>query len=825
MFRFLKPPELSDPELNRLTRLLFWMILPQLLSIVGYTVLTLIIDWARLHRHLIVGSVLIAGNLIALAANLRGRPRLAAMINAAVVFLIATGSMLVADGIGVGAIGGYLYLVLSVGVSLGNFRSFVVGVLSLAAGLVSVLIQSKGLIPLSHISISPLQNWAIFACFVVIFFVLQVVARRSLNEALRRAREELALRTRAERDLRQSEERFRFLADATFEGLCIVEEGEILFANRQLADMVGFSTQELVGMDTSSLVADEERERLLEIRRQPEVIDTLIGVRKDGSRFPAEIRRRPMIYFGRTVQSIAVRDMSESERLRAAKSESESKYRDIVNSVRDAVFSISPDGALSSLNPAFREITGLDERDWINHHFRELLHPDDVRLAVTLFARVIRGGIGEPVELRIRTKGQDYATVEVVASPQSRGGVVVGALGVARDVTERNALTGEVRRMQRLDTIGALAGGMAHDLNNTLAPILPAIGLVRASGIDPSLDNILGIVEQSVYRGRDIVQQVLTFARGRDDDFGVIQLRYLVPELHSILRSTFPSTIFVDVSMPRNLSPVRGNATQLHQVLMNLCLNARDAMPEGGRLSIAARNIPGAGAVPQAVEVTVADTGSGVPEAIRGEIFKPLFTTKEAGKGTGLGLSTVVNIVREHEGTIDVENGPDGGAVFTIHLPAEGASTSDAVAAGGAGGVPQGRGRHVVIVDDDRSVGEICRQTLEAYGYDPVVFSTGPEAIEHVRGRGAGNPSVVVLDFRLPFVTASHTIRELRSLDPDLRAVALVDQDTVPKNFLSWWHTTTDGGQLGCLRKPFTANELAREIASAVDGLGDGVRP
>ena len=818
MSRFLKPPTLPEPELDRLTRLLFWMILPQVASILGYTILTLIVDWAHLHRHLIVGGVLIVGNLLALAATLRGRARLAAKINAAVVFLIATGSMLVADGIGVGAIGGYLYLVLSVGVSLGNLRSFVVGVLSLAVGLAAIVLESQGLLPLRHIAISPLLNWAIFACFVVIFFVLQVVARRSLNDALRRAQEELALRTQAESELRQSEERFRFLADATFEGLCIVEEGKILFANRQLADMIGFSVDELIGMDTLSLVPEDSTERLLEIRRQPEVIDTLIGVRKDGSRFPAEIRRRPMSYFGRTVQSIAVRDMSESERLRAAKSESENRYRDIVNSVRDAVFSTTPDGRLSSLNPAFREITGLNEADWINRGFPELLHPDDVRLATRLFARVIQGSVGEAVELRIRAKENAYVTVEVVASPQFRDGVVVGALGIARDVTERNALAGQVRRMQRLDTIGALAGGMAHDLNNTLAPILPAIDLVRASGIDPSTENILGIVEQSVYRGRDIVQQVLTFAHRRDNEFGAIQLCYLVPEVHSVLRSTFPANIVIDVEMPRNLSPVRGNATQLHQVLMNLCLNARDAMPGGGRLSIVGRNIPGEDGVPKAVEVTVADTGTGVPEAIQADIFKPLFTTKEAGKGTGLGLSTVVNIVREHEGTIDLENRPDGGAVFKIRIPAESAQASGSEAAAGTSGVPQGRGEHVVIVEDDRSVGEICRQTLEAYGYDPVVFSTGAAAIEHARSRGAGNQSVVVLDFRLPFVTGTHTIRELRSLDPSLQAVALIDQDTDPRNFLSWWHTTANGGQLACLRKPFTATELATAIAAVVNG-------
>ncbi len=820
MLRFLKLPTLPDPELNRLTRLLFWIIVPQLLCILAYTLLTLVVDWAHFQRHLIIFGVLTVGDLLALAATVRGRARLAAMINSMVVFLIATGSMLVVDGIGVGAIGGYLYLVLSVGVSLGNFQSFLVGVVSLAAGLVSILLDSRGIIPLQHISISPLQNWAIFACFVAIFFVLQVVARKSLNEALGRSREELALRTQAEAELRQSEERFRFLADATFEGRCIVEEGRILFANRQLAEMVGYSTEELVGRDTISLVPQEMRERLLEIRKQPEVIDTLVGIRRDGSRFPAEIRRRPMVYFGRTVQSIAVRDMSESQRLKAAKQESENKYRDIVNSVRDAVFSISPSGMLSSLNPAFGEITGLDETDWIGRDFQGLLHPDDVRPALRLFNRVIGGSVGDAVELRIRTKGKSYATVEVVASPLVRDGGVVGVLGIARDVTERNALTGQVRRMQRLDTIGALAGGMAHDLNNTLAPILPAIDLVRASGVDPSIENILGIVEQSVYRGRDIVQQVLTFAHGRDDEFGVIQLRYLVQEVHSILRTTFPSNVAIDVSVPRTLAPVRGNATQLHQVLMNLCLNARDAMPDGGRLSIAASNAPGDGGAPQAVEVRVADTGVGIPEAIQGEIFKPLFTTKEAGKGTGLGLSTVVNIVREHQGSIDFENRVDGGAVFTIRLPAEPTSTSSTEATARSDRVPQGRGQHVVIVEDDRSVGEICRQTLEAYGYDPVVFSTGVAAIEHVRGRGPGNTSVVVVDFRLPFVTAAHTIRELRTIDPDLRAVAMVDQDTVPKDFLSWWHSTVGGGQLECLRKPFTSVELAREIASVADGIG-----
>jgi PAS domain S-box-containing protein len=252
-------------------------------------------------------------------------------------------------------------------------------------------------------------------------------------------------------------------------------------------------------------------------------------------------------------------------------------------------------------------------------------------------------------------------------------------LVINADITERKRLEAEYLRTQRVETIGALAGGIAHDLNNTLAPVLMGINLLRKEPLSPEMARMLELMDKSALRGSDMVKQILSFSRGVGGQLTAIDVRNLVEEMVRLAEKTFPRTIKILTALPENMARVRGNATQLHQVLLNLCVNARDAMPEGGTLTIEAANamldnksLPaGRGLNPGAyVILKVSDTGHGIAPELLGRIFEPFFSTKELNRGTGLGLSTAVGIVKTHGGFLDVASGVGTGSTFKVGLPA-----------------------------------------------------------------------------------------------------------------------------------------------------------
>jgi len=245
-------------------------------------------------------------------------------------------------------------------------------------------------------------------------------------------------------------------------------------------------------------------------------------------------------------------------------------------------------------------------------------------------------------------------------------------------VTDKKRLELEFFRAQRIQSIGALAGGMAHDLNNALAPVLMGLQLLQKQPADEETRRMLSVMEANTHRGADMVRQVLTFSRGRDHDREPLSLGNLVREMEHTVRQTFPKSIKVAALVPPDLWPVMGNATQLHQVLLNLCVNARDAMPAGGELTLATDNaeltaeevaqfpngVPG-----RYVMLIISDTGSGIPPEVLPRIFEPFFTTKPAGQGTGLGLSTLVRIVNQHCGYLNVRSELGRGTTFEVYLP------------------------------------------------------------------------------------------------------------------------------------------------------------
>jgi CheY-like chemotaxis protein len=336
---------------------------------------------------------------------------------------------------------------------------------------------------------------------------------------------------------------------------------------------------------------------------------------------------------------------------------------------------------------------------------------------------------------------------------------------------------------------------------------------------DESTRKILEIMKASAQRGANIVRQILNFARGMEGSRGELQLKHVLRETEQIIRSTFPRSILLRAEFPRDLWTVVGDSTQLHQVLMNLCVNARDAMPDGGELVLSATNVRldqtyvrmHVEARPTSyVVLTVRDTGTGMPAAVQEKIFDPFFTTKPPEKGTGLGLPTVRSIVKSHGGFVTVYSEPGRGSTFKVYLPAaeqEGVEAGEAVSEG----VPMGNGELVLVVDDEISLRDITRQILESYGYRALTAADGTEALALFMEKRS-EVRVVITDMMMPYMDGSATIRALRRIDPHVRVVA-----TSGLMVVEYAREARDIGVQEFLSKPFTADALLKALRRALD--------
>lgn len=308
---------------------------------------------------------------------------------------------------------------------------------------------------------------------------------------------------------------------------------------------------------------------------------------------------------------------------------------------------------------------------------------------------------------------------------------------VNTDITEKKRFESQVLQLQRMESVGALASGIAHDLNNWLSPILTSIHTLQQRFTDPNSQKWLSIIRKSAERCRDLVDHVLIFARGKEGERVPLNTIRLITDVSKIVRETLPHGVEIEVDVPRNVWAVVGDATQIHQVLMNLCLNARDAMPEGGRLSLAANNITLAkedvwmidGVQPgKYVQISVTDTGLGMNQELIDRAFEPFFTTKKDGLGTGLGLSIALGIVRSHEGFINVTSALGQGAQFNVHLQASEVVLDDRPTFSEVA-TSTGAGELVLVADDEEGIREITVSTLDSCGYRSVGAGNAPEIL------------------------------------------------------------------------------------------------
>ena len=497
--------------------------------------------------------------------------------------------------------------------------------------------------------------------------------------------------------------------------------------------------------------------------------------------------------------------------------QAEARYRGLFENAIEGIFQATPEGRLITANPALARVLGYSstkEAIGMVDDILVQLCPDRSRIQELRGELETKGLVTGFETLATCSDGRRPWVSLNCRSVRNPGGPM-HLEGTVEDITERKKLETQLLRAQRLDGLGRLASGIAHDLNNILLPILISPGLLRERLTDELSRDIVDSIEVSARRGADIVRQLLTFGRGSEGERVAVQLPGLVNEMLSIMRETFPKSINLRSTIPAEAWPVHGDQTQLHQVLLNLCVNARDAMPGGGDLLLAVENCEvdeamaraNAGARPgRHVLFRVADTGMGIAPEHLDKIFDPFFTTKEVGQGTGLGLSTVLGIVNSHGGFIQIESLVGCGTQFRVYLPAC-ASLEPSVPAAAPDG-PPGHGELILLVDDERAVRHATRLILERHGYRVVEARDGEDALDRFQQHGS-DVALAVVDLLMPRMDGVELIRQLRLLPgycPPIIAITGVGQSPLVAQLKRL-------ADMPIMEKPFAAEALLQAVA------------
>lgn len=487
-------------------------------------------------------------------------------------------------------------------------------------------------------------------------------------------------------------------------------------------------------------------------------------------------------------------------------------YETALQMTSDAVIGCNLEGRISFWNQAATRLYGWSADATKGRLAAEVLYPLDTNNFAANFAATIANQQYHAEENHLTTCGRTLV-VQTRWTLLRRPGKTDEILIVSTDITEQKELERQFLRMQRLETVGLLASGIAHDLNNVLAPILMASQNLLNEIKDESQSELLRSIEASARRGGALVHQILAFARGTEGERAPLQIKPILHEFQRVAKDTFPRSIQIVPLFGKDIRPVLGSKTQLYQALMNLCVNARDAMPSGGILQIEAGNVvldanfvsrhPPA-APGEYLMLKITDNGIGIPDNMIERIFDPFFTTKESGKGTGLGLSTVLGIVKRHGGFLEVSSKLGKGSKFTIYLP-----TIDPVVNLASNDVtqvfPAGNGKVVLLVDDERVIRDITASTLKKNGYQVLTASDGTEGFA-LFTQHRQEIAVVVTDLSMPYMDGAKMIRALVQIDPKIKLVAIsgLNEDFNLPSMLK--------KRIPFLKKPFSLDKLLETL-------------
>jgi len=523
----------------------------------------------------------------------------------------------------------------------------------------------------------------------------------------------------------------------------------------------------------------------------------------------------------------AMRDITDRKRMETALAASERLYHELVDGVRDVVFSLSPDGVITMLNPAFERITGLRAEDWIGKPFYELVHPDDRARAIEELEEAREGEPRNTPPIRVRAS-DGYRLAEISTAPRMEDGRLVGVFGIGRDVSERVSLEQQLRQSQKMEAVGQLAAGIAHDFNNVLSIIMANSDLVATDLPDDLAEGKeeIGEVQKAAQRGKAMVRQLMSISRIGELELRPIELGALAEESVTMLSRILPANVRVAAAVEPGLPYVLADRGSVEQMLLNLVTNAKDAMPDGGQLRIeVARDcepVPGDVEVAERhpfgrVTLAVTDTGTGMDATTLQRVFEPFFTTKAAGKGTGLGMAMVYGLMKQHGGTVSVASRLGEGTTVRLCFPAARAARVTPVATARPVETVVHRGTEtVLVVDDEEALRRTAQRILEKHGYHVLVAEDGEAALQTLREPGH-RVDLVFTDLMMPRLGGAALYRQAtREFGPVRFLIAsgyaaseAPDDEGLPSG-------------LPFVRKPWTLAEVLEGVRSALDAPDAG---
>ncbi|MBI2838995.1 MAG: PAS domain S-box protein [Acidobacteria bacterium] len=629
--------------------------------------------------------------------------------------------------------------------------------------------------------------------------------------------------SQAEAALRESEERFRKLAESSFAGIAVQEGGQIIEASQSFAELFGYELSELVGKSITDLAAPESVPLVLEkIRGGVEQPYEAVGLKKDGTHFYGELFGRAIPYHGRVARITAIRDITQRKKTEEALQLSEDKYRRFFEQDLAGNYVSTPDGRLVACNPAFARMFGFDSpSDALTSNLEEL-YPSREARDDFLDILMKRGRLEyHQAELR-RRDGRPIYVVETAVAIHDGLGKLIEIQGYLIDESERRQAEEQLRQSQKMEAVGRLAGGIAHDFNNLLTAILGYSSLLSTQlGEQHPLGPQVVEIRKAAERAAELTRQLLVFGRKQVLLPKLVFLNDIVSNVDRMLRRIIGEDIELNLVLETDLGRVTADPGQIEQIILNLAVNARDAMPDGGRLTIETHNVEldEAYALDHAsvrpgpyVVLIVADTGVGMEPETLSRIFEPFFTTKEIGKGTGLGLATAYGIVQQSGGHIWVYSEPGKGATFKVYLPrvgigdeSEAGLEPDAVE-----DIPRGT-ETVLLVEDDEGVRSLLRSILVGCGYEVLDAPNGEAALEQCAIR-TDKLHLVITDVVMPGMSGPEFAAAMATRFRGIKILFIsgyTDDHVVRNRILH--------SKAAFLQKPFTPDGLAKKVRAILD--------
>ncbi len=600
-------------------------------------------------------------------------------------------------------------------------------------------------------------------------------------------------------------------------------QGNLTFVNNQSYDLTGYGPEDFAGgLNTIAMLAEEDRQKAVENLQLVLGGNVTLGneytmIRKDGSRFPVLVYSRA-IQSGETtvgVRGIIV-DISSLKKAEEALRASEERYRTLFESASDIIHVVNTEGRLLYANPSWCQVLGYCNEEAIGMNVYDILDNVCVDECRSHFQNALVVGRVEHIETVFRAKDGRKVHLEGSLNTRYLSGKPDSVQCIFRDVTERRKLVEEISKAHKLESIGILAGGIAHDFNNILTAIAGNISLAKMySKSGEKAHDKLGEAEKALLRARDLTQQLLTFSKGGEPVIQTISLNGIIKDSSSFALQG--SNVKCEFNLPDELWPVEADEGQISQVVQNLVINADQAMPDGGKITITVENVdtdidknlalkPG-----RYVVVSISDQGLGIQEKYLAKIFDPYFSTKQ--KGHGLGLATAYSIIKNHNGLLTVKSEIDNGAAFTFYLPAsfkKPARFEDADPM-----LHKGEGM-ILLMDDEEGVREVAAEMLQNLGYEVHTASEGQEALEmYIRAEAENKPYVaVIMDLTVPGgLGGNETIQKLREIDPSVKAIVSSGyaNNSIMANYEMY-------GFVGVVPKPYKIQDLGAVLNEVLEG-------